>query len=73
MPKDCKREYLHWNKYFVSDTISSTRYNEYYGFTQQDVDKLLADAEIEEKADLIKEWYDGYNFGEFEVYCHGMS
>lgn len=54
---------------FVSDTISSTRYNEYYGFTQQDVDKLLADAEIEEKADLIKECYDGYNFGEFEVYC----
>nr|DAO91984.1 MAG TPA: putative AAA-ATPase [Caudoviricetes sp.] len=54
---------------FVSDTISSTRYNEYYGFTQQDVDNLLADAEIEEKTDLIKEWYDGYNFGEFEVYC----
>ncbi len=54
---------------FVSDTISSTRYNEYYGFTQQDVNKLLADAEIEEKAGLIKEWYDGYNFGEFEVYC----
>ena len=54
---------------FVSDTISSTRYNEYYGFTQQDVDKLLADAEIEEKADLIKEWYDGYNFGEIDVYC----
>lgn len=54
---------------FVSDTISSTRYNEYYGFTQQDVDKLLADTEIEEKAELIKEWYDGYNFGEFEVYC----
>lgn len=54
---------------FVSDTISSTRYNEYYGFTQQDVDKLLADVEIEEKADLIKEWYDGYNFGEIDVYC----
>ena len=54
---------------FVSDTISSTRYNEYYGFTQQDVNKLLADAGIEEKAGLIKEWYDGYNFGEFEVYC----
>ena len=54
---------------FVSDTISSTRYNEYYGFTQQDVDKLLADAEIEEKADLIKEWYDGYNFGKIDVYC----
>lgn len=54
---------------FVSDTISSTRYNEYYGFTQHDVNKLLTDAGIEEKAGLIKEWYDGYNFGEFEVYC----
>ena len=54
---------------FVSDTISSTRYNEYYGFTQQDVDKLLADAEIEEKAELIKEWYDGYRFGKADVYC----
>ena len=41
---------------FVSDTISSTRYNEYYGFTQQDVDKLLADAEIEEKAEAAAQY-----------------
>ena len=54
---------------FVSDTISSERYNEYYGFTQKDVDQILQDAQIEEKASDIKEWYDGYNFGEFEVYC----
>ena len=54
---------------FVSDTISSERYNEYYGFTQKDVDQILQDAQIEEKASNIKEWYDGYRFGEFDVYC----
>ena len=54
---------------YVSDTISSERYNEYYGFTQKDVDQILQDAQIEEKASDIKEWYDGYRFGEFDVYC----
>ena len=54
---------------FVSDTISSERYNEYYGFTQKDVDQNLQDSQIEEKASDIKEWYDGYRFGEFDVYC----
>lgn len=54
---------------FVSDTISSERYNEHYGFTQKDVDQILQDAQIEEKASDIKEWYDGYRFGEFDVYC----
>lgn len=54
---------------FVSDTISSERYNEYYGFTQKDVDQILQDSQIEEKASDIKEWYDGYRFGEFDVYC----
>ena len=53
----------------VSDTISSERYNEYYGFTQKDVDQILQDSQIEEKASDIKEWYDGYRFGEFDVYC----
>ena len=52
---------------FVSDTISSTRYNEYYGFTQQDVDKLLADAEIEEKADLIKAYLHPGEIGSAHV------
>ena len=54
---------------FVSDTISSSRYNEYYGFTQKDVDQLLSDAGMEDKKELIKEWYDGYNFGDLDVYC----
>ena len=54
---------------FVSDTITSTRLNEYFGFVQREVDQILKDADMEEKAELIKKWYDGYHFGDFDVYC----
>ena len=54
---------------FVSDTIASSRLNEYYGFTQEDVEKLLTAVAIPEQAENIKNWYDGYHFGEFDVYC----
>ena len=54
---------------FVSDTIADTRLNEYFGFIQSDVDKLLTDADCTEKAELIRKWYDGYRFGAFDVYC----
>lgn len=54
---------------FVSDTISDTRLNEYFGFIQSEVLQLLRDANHLEKADLIQKWYDGYHFGSFDVYC----
>lgn len=54
---------------FVSDTISSSRLNEYFGFTQKEVDRLLKDANASKAASSIKRWYDGYHFGEFDVYC----
>ena len=54
---------------FVSDTISSSHLNEYFGFTQADVDRLLKDADFQEHADDIKNWYDGYHFGDLDVYC----
>ena len=54
---------------FVSDTIATTRFNEYFGFTQQEVDKILKDAGMEDKKAVIKEWYDGYQFGGCDVYC----
>ena len=49
---------------FVSDTISSSHLNEYFGFTQTDVDRLLKDADCQEHAADIKNWYDGYHFGD---------
>lgn len=54
---------------FVSDTITDTRLNEYFGFVQSEVDQILKDAGGTDKADLVKKWYDGYRFGDFDVYC----
>ena len=54
---------------FVSDTITDSRLNEYFGFVQSEVDQILADAEIEDQAENIRKWYDGYHFGDFDVYC----
>ena len=54
---------------FVSDTISDTQLNEYFGFTQDEVNRLLADTGLAPYAEEIREWYDGYHFGDFDVYC----
>ena len=54
---------------FVSDTITSSRLNEYFGFTQAEVDQLLQDTSLTDHAEDVKAWYDGYHFGEFDIYC----
>ena len=54
---------------FVSDTISSSHLNEYFGFTQEEVDQILSDADQIDHAEDVKAWYDGYHFGELDVYC----
>ena len=54
---------------FVSDTITDTRLNEYFGFTQAEVDQLLQDTRLTEHTEKIRDWYDGYHFGDFDVYC----
>ena len=54
---------------FVSDTITDSKLNEYFGFTQEEVAQILSDADAVEKRDCIKEWYDGYRFGDVDVYC----
>lgn len=54
---------------FVSDTITDSHLDEYFGFTQKDIDQLLTDTDAQDHADDIKNWYDGYHFGDFDVYC----
>ncbi len=54
---------------FVSDTISSSHLNEHFGFTQEEVDRILLDAEQMDHAAEVKAWYDGYHFGDLDVYC----
>lgn len=54
---------------FVSDTIMNSGLDEYFGFTQKDVDIILKDAGATERKAELKEWYDGYHFGDADVYC----
>ena len=50
-------------------TISDFRYDEYFGFTNADIDELLEFYGLSAYKDTIKGWYDGYHFGDTDVYC----
>lgn len=54
---------------FKVRTISDVRYAEYFGFTVDEVKSLLSYYELDEKFDIMKEWYDGYHFGNIDIYC----
>ena len=49
-------------------SIMNTNYAEYFGFTQEEVECMLSYYGIEEKKEEAKKWYDGYFFGNTEVY-----
>ena len=49
-------------------SVLSKNYDEYFGFTNWEVQQLCVDYGIPEKYDVIKEWYDGYVFGNADVY-----
>ena len=50
-------------------TISDVRYDEYFGFTNAEVDELLEFYGLSSYKDVIRGWYDGYRFGDTDVYC----
>ena len=50
-------------------TIMDSRYDEYFGFTETEVQKLLRFYGLTDYADAVREWYDGYRFGDSAVYC----
>jgi len=54
---------------FASYSVLDKDFSKYFGFTQDEVNGLLKAADREEKADVFKEWYDGYVFGDEAVYC----
>ena len=49
-------------------SILSNHYSEFFGFTEGEVKKALCDYNIEFKLSDVKSWYDGYKFGDSEVY-----
>lgn len=50
-------------------SITDTRFDEQFGFTGKEVRKLLETYHLESHLSEIKEWYDGYRFGEADIYC----
>jgi len=54
---------------FAAYSVLDERFSRYFGFTQQEVDEMLAAAGLSDKADIIRKWYDGYVMGNTSVYC----
>ena len=50
-------------------TLTDVRFDEYFGFTDQEVKEMLEYYELSDHYGEIKKWYDGYRFGNVEVYC----
>ena len=50
-------------------SISDVRFDEYFGFTDEEVKRMLSDYGFEDRYTEMREWYDGYLFGGQYVYC----
>lgn len=50
-------------------SITDRRFDEHFGFTDEEVSRLLSAYELEDHLPETKEWYDGYHFGNTDVYC----
>ena len=49
-------------------SILDKQYSDFFGFTEKEVEKILIDFNIEYNLPEVKSWYDGYRFGDTEVY-----
>ena len=54
---------------FTSYSVMNGKFAEYPGFTHSEVEQMLDSFGLSDKADVVKKWYDGYRFGNTEVYC----
>ena len=50
-------------------SITDARFDEQFGFTEDEVEKMLKDYQLEVYLAEMKEWYDGYHFGDADIYC----
>ncbi len=50
-------------------TVKDVRYKEYFGFTDQEVKQMLEYYGFTDQYNAVKEWYDGYLFGNLGIYC----
>lgn len=54
---------------FASYSVLDEDFSEYFGFSESEVAELLCAADRKDRANIMKEWYDGYVFGNTFVYC----
>ena len=54
---------------FACYSVTSRKFSQYFGFTQEEVAEMLAAFGLSEKMDTVRKWYDGYIFGNTEVFC----
>ena len=54
---------------FACYSVTTKKFSRYFGFTESEVHDMLDAFGMAQKMDIIKEWYDGYVFGNTEVFC----
>lgn len=54
---------------FASYSVLEEEFSQYFGFTQREIEKLLEAFGQSDHTDAIRQWYDGYVFGNIEIYC----
>lgn len=55
--------------HFKASSIDGASYLDCFGFTEAEVLLMLADNDLSSHANEIKKWYDGYHFGDYDIYC----
>ena len=50
-------------------SVTSVRFDEYFGFTDREVREMLGYYGLDNRYDSVRDWYDGYRFGNVDVYC----
>lgn len=50
-------------------SVTTVRFDEYFGFLDREVQEMLQYYGLEDKYDAVRDWYDGYRFGGVDVYC----
>ena len=54
---------------FACYSVTSGKFSPYFGFTENETAEMLGEFGLSDKMDLIRKWYDGYIFGDTEVFC----
>jgi hypothetical protein len=49
-------------------SLAEADFNQYFGFTESETEELLADYQLTDRLAAVREWYNGYNFGEVTIY-----